>query len=338
MAHSFHINHSHAHLKWSNAIPPVLRVPSGSEISFDLKDGGNNQIRPDNAATALADFDFAQTDPAFGPVHVEGAEPGDVLRVDILECTPGDYGWTAVLPGFGLLSDEFPEPSLKIWDLSDAALLPARPGAGAGGSGVRRAVFKPGVSVPVRPFLGVIGIAPAEPGELSTIPPYARSGGNMDTRYLCPGTTLYLPVQVPGALLSAGDGHAAQGDGEVGGTAIETPMRARLRLSVEKKAAGAARYVAECPHYVTGPGSAAAGHARDEEAGVHAALGIHADPREAARMALRGLIAWLVADKGLTRVEAYMLASVAASLKMTEVVDMPNFAVSCSLPLSCFDE
>ncbi|EON98908.1 putative acetamidase formamidase protein [Phaeoacremonium minimum UCRPA7] len=304
-----------------------MTVPSGTEISFDLKCGGNNQIRPDNEATALSTFDFTLADPAFGPVYVDGAEPGDVLKIDILDLTPADYGWSAILSGFGLLADEFPEQHVKIWDLSESALLTTA-------SGLRRAVFKPGISVPVRPFLGVIGIAPAEPGEFSTIPPYAASGGNMDTRYLGIGTTLYMPIQVAGALFSCGDGHAAQGDGEVCGTAIETPMKARLRLTVEKKADRPKGWVMSSPHYVTGPRVGEA----EEDQGTYAALGIHADPREAARMALRGLIDWLEVEKGLTRPEGYMLASVSASLKMTEVVDMPNYAVACSIPLSTFVE
>ncbi len=315
-----------------------MRVPSGSEVSFDLRDGCDNQIRPDNQATALAEVDFARADPAFGPVFVEGAEPGDVLKVEFLELKPADYGWTAVFPSnleFGLLADEFRESHLKIWDLSDAALLPpSAPG------GPRRAVFKPGISVPLRPFLGVVGVAPNVAGELPTIPPYAASGGNVDCRDLSRvGSVLYLPVNVPGALFSAGDGHAAQGDGEVCGTAIETPMKARLRLTVEKKAARETKgYALACPHFTTAPRPRAEMEAEiASDKGEYAALGIHENIREASRMALSGLLDWLVGEKGLTRVEAYMLASVSASLKMAEVVDMPNYGIACSIPLSVFD-
>ncbi|ROW09675.1 hypothetical protein VMCG_02274 [Cytospora schulzeri] len=331
MAHSFHVPISKAHLKWNNALSPALTVPSGSEITFDLKDGGNNQVRPDNESTCLTTFDLSLADPAFGPVEVEGAEPGDILKVEIQSLVTADYGWTAILSGFGLLADDFPEQHVKIWDLSEKALLAGSTGA----NGPRRAVFSPGISVPVRPFLGVIGIAPAEKGEFSTIPPYALSGGNVDTRYLGVGSTVYFPVQVPGALFSCGDGHAAQGDGEVCGTAIETPMKASLKMSVIKKDT-AGWMDLSCLHYTTPPRTGEV--AEDDLKGTYAALGIHADPREAARMALRGLIDWLEKEKGLARTEAYMLASVAASLKMTEVVDMPNFAVSCSIPLSTFDD
>lgn len=332
MAYSFHIPLSKAHFKWSNAIAPALTVPSGAEITFDLKDGANNQIRPDNTATCFSTFDREQVDPAFGPVYVEGAEPGDVLKVEVQSLTTADYGWTAMFTGFGLLADDFPgEQHVKIWDLGGRSLLPGITGA----NGPPRAVFKPGISVPVRPFLGVLGIAPAEHGEFSTIPPYALSGGNVDTRYLGAGSTVYLPVQVPGALFSCGDAHAAQGDGEVCGTAIETPSTASVKLSVIKKGAEGWMELS-CPHYTTPPRAGEV--AEDDLRGTYAALGIHADPREAAKMALRGLLDWLEKDKGLTRVEGYMLASVAASLRMTEVVDMPNFAVSCSIPLSIFEE
>jgi acetamidase/formamidase len=343
MAHSFHISPANRHLKWSQSLTPALTVPSGSEVTFDLLDGGHNQIRPDNEATALRDFDFQLADPAFGPVFVEGAEPGDVLRVDFLDLQPGAYGWTALLPGFGLLANDAEfvaaTPQLKIWDLTES-------GTASNASGRKRlAVLKPGVAVPIRPFLGVCGVAPAQAGvELSTIPPYAGSGGNVDCRDLSTvGATLYLPVNVAGALFSCGDGHAAQGDGEVCGTAIETPMKARLRLTVEKKADREARgwkegrTRLECPHYVTPKkGREEIEDEVESDKGEYAALGVHEDIREATKMALRGVIDWLEAEKGLTRVEAYMLCSVASRLRMSEVVDMPNYAISCALPLSVF--
>lgn len=341
MSHSFHISPSQRHLKWSQSLTPALTVPSGAEITFDLLDGGHNQIRPDNEATALRDFDFAMTDPAFGPVYVESAEPGDVLKVEFLELEPGSYGWTALLPGFGLLADdaEFAAatPALKVWDLTEA-------GTAGNKSGRKRlALLKPGVGVEVRPFLGVCGVAPDRAGEFSTIPPYAMSGGNMDCRDASTvGATLYLPVNVPGALFSCGDGHAAQGDGEVCGTAIETPMKARLRLTVEKKGEREARgwrdgRALACPHYVTGrKGREEIEDEVEADKGEYAALGIHEDVREASKMAVRGVIDWLESERGMTRVEAYMLCSVAGKLKMSEVVDMPNYAVSCALPLSVF--
>lgn len=310
MAHA-HITPSNIHLKWSKNIPPVLTVASGTELVFSLRDGLNNQITPSNIPDILQTLDFAQADPAFGPVAVEGAQPGDVLRVDVLELTPGAYGWTAVLPGFGLLSDEFPTPEVKIWDLSDIS------------SG--RVEFKKGIRVPASPFLGVMGLAPPHDGELSTIPPYDW-GGNIDCKHVTAGATLYLPVQTAGALFSCGDGHAAQGDGEVCGTAIETPMTARLRLTVEKGKAWV-----RSPHYLTAERVPRRGR-------EYAAVGIDADLREAARKAVRGAVDWLVGEKALTRVEAYMLCSVVGDLKIVEAVDMPHYAVACAVPLDIFME
>lgn len=310
--HSFHVHRGHVHLKWNNAIAPILTVDSGAEVSFDLLDGGHNQFTPESTAADVPNFNLALADPAIGPVYVNGAEPGDVLKIDFLSLETAEYGWTAIMPAFGLLEAEFPEPQLKIWDLSDKSK--------------NYAVFKAGIHIPLRPFLGVVGIAPETKGEFSTIPPY-ETGGNIDTKHITAGSTLYLPVKVAGALFSCGDGHAAQGDGEVCGTAIETPMKATVRLTVEKN-----KPWVKSPHYLTNPVDPAA----VANKGEYAALGIDSDLLEASKKALRSLIEWLVATKGLTRVEAYMLASVAADLKIAEAVDMPNFAVACSLPLSVF--
>ena len=148
-----------------------------------------------------------------GPVFVEGAEPGDALKVTIRKFMPSGFGWTANIPGFGLLADQFPDPALHMWSYDAATLAPA--------------LYGPKGRVPLKPFAGTIGVAPAEPGLHSVVPP-RRVGGNLDIRDLAAGTTLYLPVEVEGALFSVGDTHAAQGDGEVCGTAIESPMDVEL--------------------------------------------------------------------------------------------------------------
>lgn len=321
MTHSFHVSKHSSHLKWDNSLKPVLTVDSGETISFDLLDGGNNQFTASSTTESIASFDLSIADPAIGPIYINGASPGDVLKIEFLDLQTASYGWTAIFPSslnFGLLADEFPNPKLKIWDLETHR---------ADGY----AVFKAGIHIPLAPFLGVVGVAPAASGAFSTIPPYA-TGGNIDCKHITVGSTLYLPVQVPGALFSCGDGHATQGDGEVCGTAIETPMRARVRLTVEKS-----KPWVVSPHFVTASGE---GHAqacaKRVGRGEYAALGIDPDLREASRKALRGLIDWLVGEKGLEREEAYMLASVAADLKIAEIVDMPNYAVACALPLSVF--
>jgi acetamidase/formamidase len=224
---------------------------------------------------------------------------------------PADWGWTAVIPGFGLLADEFPLPALKIWHLE----------GGAEGW----AEFAPGIRIPLAPFCGEIGLAPGMSGALSTIPPY-RHGGNMDTKHLTKGAKLYLPVEVPGALFSMGDGHAAQGDGEVCGTAIETPMRATVRLTVRKDIS-----VPEPQFLTSGPLAS-----RTNTAGYYATDGIGPDLMEATRKAIRHMIEHLQRNYGLSRPDAYMLCSVAVDLKICEVVDAPHWVVSAFLPLSIF--
>ncbi|HEY7974813.1 MAG TPA: acetamidase/formamidase family protein, partial [Ktedonobacterales bacterium] len=239
---------------------------------------------------------------------VEGAEPGDTLQIELLELQHADWGWTALIPGFGLLADEFTEPALKVWRLTD--------GWGE---------FAPGVRIPLAPFCGEIGLAPAALGAHSTIPPY-RHGGNMDTRHLTAGATLYLPIEVPGALYSMGDGHAAQGDGEVCGTAIETPMRATVRLSVRKDLR------VEAPEFLTAGPLAS----QTNVGQFYATDGIAPDLMEAARKAIRAMIGYLQRTHGMSREQAYMLCSVAVDLKISEIVDAPNWVVSAYLPLNVF--
>jgi acetamidase/formamidase len=310
--HSYHIDSTHTHITWSNALKPVVTVNSGDIVSFDLVDGSSNQLNASSTAADVQHLDYSLIDPATGPIYVNGAEPGDVLVVKFLELKPADYGWTAVPPNFGLLSDEFTEPGLKVFDLKEF------PGY---------TVFKKGIHIPIRPFLGIVGVAPEEPGEFSTIPP-RETGGNIDCKYITEGTTLYLPIKVRGALFSCGDGHAAQGDGEVCGTAIETPMKAKMQLSIEK-----GKPYISCPHYCTA-------EAKDNSVwpsrGDYATVGVDSDLREAARKSVRAMIAWLCAERSLIRVEAYMLISIVGDLKIVEAVDMPNYAVACSLPLKIF--
>jgi acetamidase/formamidase len=308
---SIHIHRDQWHLAWDHSIAPVASLRSGETVSFDLLDASCGQIVEQSTIDALLTLDFSRVDQVNGPIYVEGAQAGDALEIEFVDLQPSTWGWTGVIPGFGLLADEFPEPALKIWQLV----------GGADG----QAEFAPGIRIPLAPFCGEIGLAPAAPGALSTIPPY-RHGGNMDTRHLIKGTRLFLPVEVPGALFSIGDGHAAQGDGEVCGTAIETPMRATVRLTVRKDV-----HIQE-PQFLT-PGPLAQ---RTNTAGYYATDGIGPDLMEAARNAIRHMIAYLQQSYGLGRPEAYMLCSVAVDLKICEIVDAPHWVVSAFLPLSIF--
>jgi len=188
-AASRHVSRDENHLAWDPAIPPVARVASGEVVEFDCLDASFGQLTADSTHASLADLDFARVDQVTGPVAVEGAEPGDTLQIDLLEFEPADWGWTASIPGFGLLADDFPDGYYKVTRL--------QPGA-------ERVEFWPGVRIPLAPFCGVVGVAPVA-GPLSTIPPDVH-GGNMDTRHLVAGSTLFLPVFQPGAGISVGDG------------------------------------------------------------------------------------------------------------------------------------
>ncbi|HEY4386265.1 MAG TPA: acetamidase/formamidase family protein [Ktedonobacteraceae bacterium] len=312
-ARTIHIHRDQWHLAWDNSLPPIATIQSGETVSFDLLDASNGEIVAESTVEAIRTLNFSRVDQVNGPIYVEGAEPGDTLQVEFLDLQPAEWGWTAIIPGFGLLADEFPEPALKIWHLE----------GGADGWGE----FAPGIRIPLAPFCGEIGLAPAQAGALSTIPPY-HHGGNMDTKHLTRGVQLYLPVQVPGALFSLGDGHAAQGDGEVCGTAIETPMRATVRLTVRKDL-----QITEPQFITSGPLTP-----RTNTAPYYVTDGIGPDILTATRNAIRHMIDHLQRTYSLSREDAYMLCSVAVDLKLSEVVDMPNYVVGAYLPLSIFSQ
>ena len=302
-----HVGRDQWHLKWDRSIPPVLTVGSGDVVTFDALDASNGQLTATSTTADLDTLAFDQVDQVAGPIFVDGARPGDTLQVELLSFAPADWGWTANIPGFGLLADEFPDAHLRITRLAN--------GAGE---------LLPGIRIPLAPFCGELGVAPSgEPR--STIPPDV-TGGNMDTRHLTAGATLWLPVQVPGALFSLGDGHAAQGDGEVCGTAIETPMRASVRLTVRPDVSVAA------PEFRT-PGPLGAS---TNTAGWLAADGVGPDLFAAARDAVRRMIDRLGVAHGLAPVDAYLLLSVAGDLRICEIVDQPNWIVTSYCPLSIF--
>jgi acetamidase/formamidase len=257
-------------------------------------------------------LDFSRINPLVGPVHVEGAEPGDILQVTVLSFAPSGWGWTANIPGFGLLAEEFKQPALHLWRYDPATLAPA--------------LFGPWGKVPLKPFAGTIGVAPAEPGLHSVVPP-RRVGGNMDVRDLAHGTELFLPVEVAGALFSVGDTHAAQGDGEVCGTAIESPMRVALQFDLIKQ------LPLTYPRFRTqGPVT------RHLDAkGYDATTGIGPDLMQAARAAVRSMIELLVRSHGMSAIDAYLLCSVCGDLRISEIVDIPNWTVSFYFPRIVFE-
>jgi acetamidase/formamidase len=299
----FQLSRDQTHSRFSAAIPPVLTVPSGAVVEVYTEEASDGQLTLDSNVGDVATLDFDPIHPLTGPVYVEGAEPGDVLAVTLHEIELGDYGWTAVVPGFGFLADEFPEPYLKTFAFED-------------GQSVAR--FSDDISVPLAPFPGVMGVAPATDEMLSTIPPRAN-GGNMDDPHLIEGTTAYFPVFVEGALFSIGDTHAAQGAGEVCGTAIEAPMRIVYEVNVLK----GGRSIPE-PEY--------------ETADTYAVTAFAETLDEAAKKATRYMIDYLVAEHGLDRYDAYALVSLAGDLRIAEVVDVPHVLVSMHIPKAVFTE
>ncbi len=294
------------HHDWDATREPTLRVASGDTVELALLMAGHGQVQEGDTYEGTA-FDFDTLYNLLGPIHVEGARPGDTLRVDVLELRTGDWGWTAILPGMGLLPEDFPEPWVGTFDLRDPGWIDVA-----------------GIKVPQRPFLGTMGTHPDAPGPLSAFPPHA-GGGNIDTRHLTQGSTLWLPVHLDGALFSCGDPHAAQGDGEVCVSALECDMEATLRLSVERRT-------------IAGPTFRTAGalHGLDESLGHWGAMGIADDLFEGARLAVRGAIDWLEAEQGLSRRDAYVLCSLAGDLKVLELVDAGMWNVGFTLPLALF--
>jgi acetamidase/formamidase len=298
---------------WSEA-PPVLRIDSGDIIDVDtvltntpagLAKAGvpNEKIQPALKAI-VSEVTGERRGPGghilTGPVYVEGAEPGDVLEVRILSIDlPIDYGYNGC-SGFLPENCETGLPS-KILTLDRKRMT---------------AEFLPGIVIPLKPFYGSLGVAPApELGRVSSNPP-GRHAGNLDNRELVAGSTLYIPVFARGALFEIGDGHAAQGDGEVDQTAIETSLRGRLKLTVRKDMK------------LNWP--------RAETATDFICMATDPDLSVATKVAIQEMVDFLVAEKKLTRHQAYQLVSIAGHVVVTQLVDKPNLGVHVKLPKSIF--
>lgn len=311
MPRTHHLDDSRVHYTWDNAIPPLLEVDPGDTVVFVTRDSADYEFTRDTAHADLLGPPRSAGIPLSGPVFVRGAEPGDALAVTVLSVRPRfDCGWTAIRPPhYGLLPhDEFPRPFLQVWDLADPTV----------------ARMDSRVAIPTAPFPGQMGVAFDTPGPHPTLPP-GRNGGNLDTKQLTAGSTLYLPVWVPGALFSTGDAHAAQGDGECV-TAIEIAAEVTLSFDIARGAR-----IAEPRLRTAGPIGAAT-----NTGPWFATMSAGPDLYENARQAIRYMIDHLVDARGFSREEAYVLCSVAVDLKISEVVDAPNWVVSAFLPESIF--
>jgi acetamidase/formamidase len=284
---------------YDSTVKPVLRVASGDTIRVETMIARGLQrlraagVKEDEIPDALKVVERTVTErgpgahPMTGPIWIEGAEPGDVLEVKIVGFEfLHPYGVSGFIPGGGTLPDEFPYVHFHL------VRFDARAGTAA---------FAPGITLKLAPFFGSIGVAPHPlVGRISSGPPGPHAG-NLDNKELVAGSTLYIPVAVPGALLSLGDGHAMQGDGEVTLTALETSLRGTVQVTV-RKGRPLKWPRAETPtHYI--------------------AMGLHTDLDEAAKLATREMIDFLVAEKQMNRDEAYILCSVAVDLHVTQLVD-----------------
>jgi len=293
------------HYKWSRAHRPVLQIKNRDTITFEVNDVSSWQISKDTEAMDLTHIDDSKLYPLAGPVYVEGAKPGDALVVETLQVNVADFGWSAIIPGSGLL-EEFKEPYLYKWDLTNKEY----------------AVFEHGIRIPLKPFCGVLGVAPAEGGYFDVMPP-GKHGGNLDIRHLTAGSKLKIPVWKEGALFSTGDIHAAMGDGEVCLCAIECAGEVKLRFEIERQAK------LRWPQYYT-KGD------RQPENGYYAATGIANDLMAATKESVRNMLNYLTRSYGLTREEAYVLCSVAADVRVHEVVDRPNWVVGTAISRDIF--
>jgi len=293
------------HHDWDRGLEPALSIASGDVVHADLRMTAHEQLAEGASADEVA-FDADRLYHLAGPIHVEGARPGDTLRVDVLELEPGEWGWTAIRPGLGLLPDEVSELVVRTFSLREPGVVE----------------IAPGVRIPTAPFLGTMGVHPGEPAKVSALPPN-RGGGNIDTRHLTAGSTLWLPIWCDGALFSCGDPHAAQGDGEVCLTGLECPMRATLRFTVERRSIPAPRFATAGPLLSV-----------SEEAGHIGTMGIGPDLMEGARTAVRDMIGLLADEHGLTREDAYIVCSLAGDLKILEIVDAGVWNVGFTIPRS----
>lgn len=306
------IDDKERHFGWDNSIEPALKIEPGEIVEFRTLDAGGGQLDPHSTVEDVAGFDFSKVNPAFGPIYIDGGEPGDALEVTVVNLETEGWGWTANIPGFGLLADRFQEPALNIWRFD--ARHPASSEFSAGGV------------VPLRPFPGILGNALPDPGCHSVVNP-RMYGGNMDTRDITEGSKLLLPIGVQGALFSCGDGHAVQGDGEVCGTAIESPMKMTLQFKLIKDAR------LKCPRFSTiGPVSN-----HFDARGYEVTMGIGPDLMVSAKNAVSDMVDFVADTYKMADVDAYMLLSVCADLRINEIVDAPNWVVSCYFPKVIFE-
>jgi acetamidase/formamidase len=308
---TYHLDDTQPHAFWDNSHPARLRIQPGDTVVFETLEASAGQVGPDSTSEAVRALNFDLIHPLTGPVYVEGAEPGDALVVDIVSIKHKGWGWNSVIPGFGLLAEDFTEPYLHHYKLGETTCE-----------------FRSDIQIPYEPFCGVMGVGPRESGRFNTIPP-RENAGNIDIRHLTPGSRAFFPVLVPGALFSCGDCHSAQGDGEVNGTGIETKMSVTLTFNLQKGAnIPELRFITTAGKKLTVA----------DEGGYYVVTAHGPDLFKDSQQAIRYMIDYLSSEHNMTREQAYCLCGAAVDLKISEIVDAPNWIVSAYLPLSIFKE
>jgi acetamidase/formamidase len=299
------LSSSHTHDRWNNALAPALEIESGDTVTFQCLDSSGGQVQPHFTAADFEKIDRNKIHTLTGPVFIKGAEPGDTLEIRIQEVKHLGWGWTSLIPGLGLIPERFSDYFLHIWKLE---------------GDVTRSL--PGVTLPLRPFCGIYGVAPAEPGEHRTRPP-GVFGGNLDVKQLTAGAKLFLPVQVPGALFSTGDAHAAQGDGEVCINGIEMPSEPTLEFHLHK-----GRPLAEP--------MAETFQAPVDPLGYYTIISSDTEALPAAKRVVSRMVNLLMERHHLSAEHAYILCSVAMDLKISQWVNQPTVTISGHLGKSLF--
>lgn len=304
------------HYAWDKTLPPQLEVTSGDRVIFECREAADGQITPQSTFEDLENVDIGRVHAIQGPIYVADAAPGDVVEVELTTFEHHGWGWTALTPasdgilGKGLLEDEYSNfRELRVFSVGADDCLD----------------FLPNVRIPINPSCGLVGLAPEEPGPHRTLLP-RRTGGNMDNRYLRSGSKVYLPVEVAGGLLSLGDCHLSQGDGQSSLYAVEAPMTVTARIRLHKN------WKIDAPHYITAPGCR---HRHDAMA-FYATSAFGPDLYKIAQDANRSMVEWLMRLHDLQLSDAYLLTGLVGNLVINEIVDTPHYHVSMQLPRDIF--
>jgi acetamidase/formamidase len=309
MPRTHHLHDEQVHFTWDAGNQPVLSIDSGDTVVVWTRDVSDNQIKPDSDTSVIDGLDWDRVYPLSGPIAIDSAQPGDTLAIEILDIHTQGWGWTAILPGLGLLPEDFPNAYLRVFDLSHGDV----------------AYMRDDIAIPLEPFFGTMGVCPAGASAQPVMPP-GTFGGNMDTRQLVRGATLYLPVEVQGALFSCGDAHGAQGDGEVCVTGLEAPMFAALRFTLEQgRSIPAPQYRTPAPLTP-----------RVDSAPFYGTTGVGGDLYVAAQDAVRAMVNHIATSYSVSGEDAYLLCSLVVDLKISEIVDAGQYIVSAVLPEAVF--